>query len=137
MYVFNFRVQLLDFEHKNIFLESTGGVAWFILTDNPKLFIMSSSAGAALGALGSSAGLPSLKWLKEWYGALPSADSEELVKKFNSSSWVTEIGNFDSKHKSHLQKLHEIALLVLLFVLALILAKLTLLNVTSHTHTFP
>jgi hypothetical protein len=53
-----------------------------------------------------------MKWLKEWFATLPAPDSDELIKKFNSGSWVTEIGNFDPKHKTHLQKLHEIALLV-------------------------
>ena len=75
-------------------------------------FIMASGGGGSSIIPAGSSG-PSFKWLKEWYQGLPPADAEELVKNFNRGSWVTEIGNFDSKHKQHLVKLHEIALCVL------------------------
>jgi hypothetical protein len=51
-------------------------------------------------------------FLREWFAALTPERKEELKKKFNSCSWVTDpaIGNFPEKPKKiHLEKLHELA----------------------------
>jgi len=53
--------------------------------------------------------VPGKKWLSEWFEKLPHYEAEELTKRFNTSSIVSEVGNFDPKKKEHLKKLHELA----------------------------
>jgi hypothetical protein len=52
---------------------------------------------------------PSKKWLSEWFSRLSQQEVDELTEKFNTSSFVSELGNFDAKKKEHLRKLNEIA----------------------------
>jgi len=57
----------------------------------------------------SAEGVPGKKWLSEWFTGLSQQESDELTKKFNTSSVVSELGNFDARKKEHLRKIHEIA----------------------------
>jgi hypothetical protein len=53
----------------------------------------------------SAEGGPGKKWLSEWFTGLSQQESENLIKKFNTSSFVSELGNFDARKKEHLRKL--------------------------------
>ena len=57
----------------------------------------------------SAEGVPGKKWLSEWFTGLSQQESDELTRKFNTSSVVSELGNFDARKKEHLRKIHEFA----------------------------
>ena len=59
--------------------------------------------------MSESATAPGKKLVREWFTGLSQQESDALVKTFNTSSIVSELGNFDARKGEHLKKLYEIA----------------------------